>query len=758
MQNQRGFHRLAFLAFAAGAGFLALLVQVVVTRELLASFFGDELIIGLVLAAWLLLVALGAWLAAGLRLGAASWHLAAAFVLLAPAVPWAVYVARAARSMGDWPGEVVGPGSAILWSGAALLAPCVLLGAAFAMAVRYAEGALAWGPRAPARVYMTESLGALLGGLLFHFYLADHLVAMTLAVALAAVASAAAFAFAVTDLRLDSRARALFAMPLILLLIFAPHSRRLERLSLRERWRGFDLVTSRNTRYGNLAVCRAGGQFSFFYDGLLASTTEDTLANEELAHLALLSANLERIHRRGEQVRVLVIGGGFGGLLREIARHPVDSVDYVELDAQALQVMRRYAGGDEARLLGRRLRIINADLRALDLAHRDPEGRPGPPQYAAIIYNLPPPSNALLARLYSQEFLSRQLRPALDPDGTLILRLPGPQTTLGHERAMLHASVYRALEGAGFMPAVAVGDGGVYLVVRLWKGPYLSASLMADRRRRRHITTSLLTPDHLSYMLLPFRQEMYLRSIRQADSPATTDQRPACYRYYLALSARQFSDRLADALDAAPRFLIVCGAAVLLLIFIVLGFRRRIGAPVAAAIAMAACGFAAMALTFTVMLEFQIRAGYLFHQLGLLTALFMGGLAAGSFVAGRRADRFTAPLVLGFLALAFAAAVPWFMASKPDLFALRGASIACGLAAFLGGFGGGIVYALSVALAGGEASPAAARLYAVDLAASAAGALIVAVVVVPVAGIPWACATVLLACGLGAAAASAGRR
>ncbi len=667
------------------------------------------------------------------------------FLLLGPAIPWALYVARAARSMGDWPGEVVGPGAALLWSAAALLAPCVLLGAAFSMAVRYGETALQWGPHSPSRVYMIESLGALVAGLLFHLLLADNVRAMDLAMLLALLAAALAFLLVSSGARLV----ALILLAVTIVLLF-PWD--LEHTSLEARWQGFSLGMSRNTRYGNIAFCVSGSQQSFFYDGLLAFTTEDTIANEELAHLALLSADLERLHRRGQPVRVLVVGGGFGGLLREIARHPIDSVDYVELDAQALAFLRTFTHTDEARLLGRRLHILSADLRSLDLAHHDPEGRPGPPHYAAIIYNLPPPSNALLSRLYAEEFLRRDLRPALDAAGTLILRLPGPQTTLGPERAMLHASVYRALEGAGLPPVVAVGDAGVYFVSQIKRSPGLSLDSLTRRFAGRHLATSFLTPDHLAYMLLPFRQAMYLRSIRQADAPPTTDQRPSCYRYYLALSARQFSDRLADAIDAAPRVLIFCGAAMVLAIIVLL--TRRLGAPTAAVIAVAACGFAAMALTFTVMLEFQIRAGVLFHQLGLLTALFMGGLAAGSWLAGLGPH--PRPLPLGFLILALGATVPWIMSAHPEAFSLAAVSAACGLASFCGGLGGGIVYVLAVALAGGEASPAAARLYAVDLAASAGAALVVAVVIVPVAGIPWACATVLLACCLGAAAV--GRR
>ncbi|MBC7288170.1 MAG: hypothetical protein H5T86_09040, partial [Armatimonadetes bacterium] len=631
MRADRRFHGIAFVIYATSIGFFSLLVQVVLMRELLASFFGNELVIGILLADWLLLVALGAWLAGSFGLGVASWHLAAGHGLLAAAIPFSLYAARAVGAHGWLPGLTVGPFETALRAALALVFPCLALGAAFSMAVRFAETALGYGRASGARAYALESFGAVVGGILFHVYLADRLASSGIAVCLAI--SAAVVGVAVSG-RITVPRMAAAALTAALLMSLAPRaSRWLDVVSLRARWTGFHLLDSLNTRYGNIAVCRQDSQLAFYCDGLLSITTEDLVANEELAHLALLCADLERGSRR-----VLVIGGGFGGLLREIAKHPVSRVDYMDLDAQAVKFIEKYAGAEEERLLGNRLHLVHADARAAL--------RGGPAQrYAAVIFNLPPPHNAVVARLYSVEFLRRSLLPHLQESrggraGVVVIRLPGAQTTLSRERAMLHKSIYLALKEAlsGEDPVVAVGEGGVYLLASPGGLPADAlhlVQLLIRRYQHRKLATSFLTPAQIGYMLNPFRVELYRRSLDQVDVPPTSDRLPICYRYYLSLWARQYSPKLAVALDRAPIVVETAGAVLLgcALFLALLATRTGLGSGAAASLVVATCGLAEMAASFLVMLEFQIHVGYLFHQLGLLTGLFMGGLALGSWLA-----------------------------------------------------------------------------------------------------------------------------
>jgi spermidine synthase len=72
-----------------------------------------------------------------------------------------------------------------------------------------------------------------------------------------------------------------------------------------------------------------------FLDGLVQTTEKDEFFyHEMLAHPALL------VHPNPQ--RVLIIGGGDGGLLKEVLRHPVKKARMVEIDSQVLEVARRY--------------------------------------------------------------------------------------------------------------------------------------------------------------------------------------------------------------------------------------------------------------------------------------------------------------------------------------------------------------------------------------------------------------------------------
>ena len=183
-------HALRFGIVLMGAG--GLLLQVLLVRELITSFFGNELAIGLVLLNWLLLAALGSRLGAGLG-ARMTGHGPFVTLQLALAVvgPAAVLLSRAAGGRTMFPGEVVAPPAMLALSGLTVAPVCLLLGAQFAVACHLAERA-GTGKRVAATVYALEALGAVAAGVVFHFILADHAgpVPTALGVALLTLAAA----------------------------------------------------------------------------------------------------------------------------------------------------------------------------------------------------------------------------------------------------------------------------------------------------------------------------------------------------------------------------------------------------------------------------------------------------------------------------------------------------------------------------------------------------------------------------------------
>lgn len=73
----------------------------------------------------------------------------------------------------------------------------------------------------------------------------------------------------------------------------------------------------------------------FVLDGIVQLTEKDEFVyHEMLAHIPMFT------HPKPE--RVLIIGGGDGGVLREVLKHPVEAVELVEIDRTIPEVARKY--------------------------------------------------------------------------------------------------------------------------------------------------------------------------------------------------------------------------------------------------------------------------------------------------------------------------------------------------------------------------------------------------------------------------------
>ncbi|MEO0345321.1 MAG: polyamine aminopropyltransferase [Pseudomonadota bacterium] len=70
-------------------------------------------------------------------------------------------------------------------------------------------------------------------------------------------------------------------------------------------------------------------------DGIVQTTEADEFVyHEMMAHVPLVA--------HGAPQHVLIIGGGDGGMLREVAKHPVESVTQVEIDAAVVEMAKTY--------------------------------------------------------------------------------------------------------------------------------------------------------------------------------------------------------------------------------------------------------------------------------------------------------------------------------------------------------------------------------------------------------------------------------
>lgn len=89
-------------------------------------------------------------------------------------------------------------------------------------------------------------------------------------------------------------------------------------------------------------------------DGLVMfSELDEFLYHEMIVHPSMVS--------HPDPIKILVIGGGDGGTVREILRYPVDKVFLVEIDPEVIEVSKKFFPKISESLNSERVEIINSD-------------------------------------------------------------------------------------------------------------------------------------------------------------------------------------------------------------------------------------------------------------------------------------------------------------------------------------------------------------------------------------------------------------
>jgi spermidine synthase len=165
---------------------------------------------------------------------------------------------------------------------------------------------------------------------------------------------------------------------------------------------------------------------------------------------------------------------------------------------------------------------------------------------------------------------------------------------------------------------------------------------------------------------------------------------------------------------------------------------------------MAGIGLAGMILQLVLLFAFQVLHGHVYAEVSLIITAFMAGLALGAASSNRllatslaTSERGAKRTLIGVqLAIALYSGVFVLILQVP----LRAPTLVFPLLALLAGALGGIAFPLALTLIRmrGNAGHTAGLLYGADLVGGCLGALLGAVLLVPVLGIPQTCAAVAL--------------
>ena len=607
-------------------GVSGIVAELLLLRELFIVFSGNELSIGIILANWLILEAFGCFI-----LGRKAEKIkekipafAGVTIIFSLLFPVAIYFVRILKNiLGVSIGESIGLFPMFYSSFLIILPVSVSHGALFSLSCNIYSTYIESSASSVGRVYVYETFGTILGGILWTYFLIVYLHAFQIAIGLALVNFLVLLILLFNYRTTGRKYRFTMAFSLFLL-IFSAYlfiSGKVDKIhhhSIRTQWKNHNVVCYKNSIYGNISVIKSGEQYIFFYNGIpeLIIPIPDIGFVEKFAHLPLLA------HPHPE--KLLIIGAGAGGLIDEILKHKcVKLIEYAELDPYFLRLIRKYSTPlTEKELKDPRVKIRYMDGRLmLKITQK---------RYDVIMVGILNPSDLQANRLFTKEFFTLVKR-KLNKDGILTIGLPGSLSYLNDELRNLNSCIYNTLREVFPHIRVFPGEGlNLFLsscsknVLRLDEGQ------IVEGLKERNIKVNVLIARHIKKALHPGWQGWFLNFIKRGSKKINHDFRPLGVFYSISHWNSLFAPYLCGLFRWIEKinlwFFVLLTLIWLSLVFIPKAKPFGSGIP----LCIGTTGLAGMIFDLAIIFTFQSIYGYVFSWMGILVTSFMVGVATGA--------------------------------------------------------------------------------------------------------------------------------
>ncbi len=673
------------------SGLAAVIAQTLIIREGLALFGGYELISGILLCFWLIWGAVGSLIFSKLKLSRnPRLTYSVLLILLSVCILISITFLRYALKIFSLPfGEIISFGKMIQVSVISLAPTCIIFGGLFPVAAKMLD---------PERVYLLEGIGAFFGGIVITFLLVEILPPYGILLIVIIVLIICSFI-------MINRPQLLF-IPFILAFFFL-RIYDIEFFLRKAQMGEQNLFGLKESKYGVIAVTKSGDQSNFYTNGIFDFSSPDIYSSEEAVHYPLLLHELPQ--------KVLLVGGGIGNCITQIAKHQtVTEITYLELDPLFFKMGEEYIGENFKKFAG--LNIIFGDARFFIKNTKK--------RYDVVIINLPDPVNAQLNRFYTKEFFA-EVGKILNDRGILSVRITAPPDIIsplfGQLLHTINKSLHTSFRHIVQLPAAKM----TYIATNYNIELVTIKDVLKNRLHKRNLDLMYVNEYYFDYNFTPEKMEYVKNRIEESKGVLNTDLKPVCYYFTTILWGGVISGNLKNLFITLFKMNPLLFLIPLLLIFLFLRRRSIIY------LSVFSVGASEISAEVILIIFFQISYGYLYGWIGAIIAFYMLGLASGTFF------YLKSPLIRGnFITLLsnveFILCCYFVAIIVLSVLKVPGENIIVPVLIFFGGFLGGLHFPLSVRILSRKK---AGIVYATDLLGSSLGALITAVIFIPILGI-----------------------
>jgi len=600
-------------------GFSSIFSQSLLVRELLVVFYGNEIVVGIILAFWMFWTGLGSlWAEKVVSRKSLPVNLFySVYLLFSVSILLELFLIRNIRVVFNFePGEIISLFDMFSISAFVFFPFALLNGFLFFLCIKISQISLSG--RSIGLVYALDSVGDMLGGIAFSFLFVFLLSPLeNLYIVFLVNIAVIIYVLSAETKGLMRRVSYRLLIFLIASLIFTVPS--LEDYLVKREWKGFNIVDMKSSLYGNLYLTKYKDTYTLYENGLFGFSFPFRMDCEEAVHFTFLESQ--------KVERVLIIGEGLKGLMYEILKYPVKEVYYLELDPLLISFVKKHLPFiDKKALSDKRVKVINLEARTF-LNHYRGE------KFNVIMLNSPPPYTAYLNRFYTYEFFTR-IREILQVDGVFSFTLPSKEDYLTKEMRVFNASIYKTLKRV-FPHVLLIPGNKLRMIAALGDFLTYNDNVLAQRLKSYGIKTQFVNKYYFKARFLPWHIDYLYRTLENVKSVRFNyDFEPIGYYYGIMFFASHFR----SSANALLRFLTCVRPWVyFLFVFVVLlFFARKVSSLLS--LSVFSMGAAGMGVVILSILGFQIVYGYVYHKIGLITAMFMLGSAGGAYWFNRQSE------------------------------------------------------------------------------------------------------------------------
>jgi len=669
-------------------GFSTIILQVVFIREFITVLSGNELVTGIVLSGWMLLTSWGAL--AGSRSDFARFSIRRGFGLLA-ATPvltmFSVALLYWLKKMLFPPGTEAGLDATLIAVFLLLFPVCFLSGWLFTCFSALFSGIR--NENLTGKSYAFESVGSLAGGLFFGILAGRFFDTFANLTLVTSIVLLSAFFVLKAERKIIRFAFPVAVFFLIVLITIVNPGRQFVKMLYPNQ----EILKNRVTRYGNLVVTEQAGQQNVYENNDLLFYTHNLMQNEEAVHFAMVQ------HKNPKSI--LLISGAIAGMIPEIEKYGVEKITCLEINPE---IFRAFSSFSDSMAHEKNVEIVKCDIRTyIGRTHQ---------QFDVILISLPPPSTLGMNRFYTAGFFEL-LKKRCTENSVICTGLPSTANYAEGNALDANASFWKTLgvcfQNRLFLP----GEKNYFLASDGDLSPSIAGMIAS-----RGIENEYVNQYYLDDALLAQRSESVVSRFSE-NAQINEDFKPVMF------------------ISQMGHWLSVFGGKLKWLVFFpVLLFAGGFLKQDKITAGLYTAGFTAASLEVILLLAYQVWFGSIYLETSLFFAVFMAGLATGSYFEVGVVKNLLKRYYLFQLALAVLALILPVLLAVAAKIAVREipARILFFMLVFGAAFVVGNVFQLATKLQNAGFGQISGRSYSIDLAGSALGAFITVMVFLPLTG------------------------